>query len=752
MHIGDAVWQQEMERLSRTVQFAQQQLSQLVDAAQDQDKAMEEARESFLERVSIDIGGMDSTQGFLDLLEIGQASESIHAAQQEQKRNVQMQRVLKEMAMSPYFARIDFHKEGEQSRNVYIGRRTLMDDTTYEFYVYDWRSPIASLFYQYGVGPAHYDAPGGRIEGDITLKRQFEIQDGQLQYFFDADEQVLDSFLREMLARPSQVEMRDIVSTIQREQDAVIRDAEHDLLMVQGAAGSGKTSVALHRIAYLLYQKEQKNPLLPKDIMIISPSTVFERYISGVLPSLGERQVQTTRFDELLQAILPDVPLQPHSQWVESWMYKERHSEAAQRAHMLRQAPAFLHMLDRLLLALPRQILPFEDIDYAGACVAKRELSQAYVCARDRRVPLGIRMRMLEKAIWRQVREHRPRRMERLSRFAYSLPHHVMEAEAYARMISLRETAQIAERIARFTRVDVRALYRTMWEDETLLRSLAKGLIEESMIVSIREHMLVALSSDVLAFDDALAMAYLATHLYGSSATRAIRMIVVDEAQDMGLLHMHLLRNLFPYARFTVLGDMHQTLLFGTHDALYTTLEDVLKAKNCQLVTLDESFRCTREIFAFSRQFLPKDAKGTCFARSGDMPLVSGVKSQAEYTNLLLDELDVCKQKGYETIALLCKTEADGEAVYAQIKEHIACSFLQNDAYAHTKGITVLSLYMAKGLEFDAVIVCDADAAHYHSEEDKNLLYIACTRALHRLSVMYMGERSPLLAPGEEAS
>lgn len=210
--------------------------------------------------------------------------------------------LLENLIKSPDFARIDIRFDDEDTfANIYIGRTSLKEDKTHDIYVYDWRSPIASVFYRFVTGKVYYDAPGGRITGEVSLKRQYEINNGKMEYFFDADVQIVDEFLRKLLSQNPSLKMKTIVETIQREQDIVIRDMESDLMMVQGVAGSGKTSIALHRAAYRMYQGLQSG-LSAHNIIIISQNTLFEQYISQVLPELGENNIDSVVFEEIYRA------------------------------------------------------------------------------------------------------------------------------------------------------------------------------------------------------------------------------------------------------------------------------------------------------------------------------------------------------------------------------------------------------------------------------------------------------------------
>lgn len=303
-------WQPERDyeenRLTQTLNLAGKQLRAAKEAAEGIRSEIMEAKEEMWEDAPHGITNLSSMEDFEAIVELSQYQSAVINQIADYEGKERQIRLLQRIMESPYFARIDFVFDGEdEAEKIYIGRHLLKKENAQEIAVYDWRSPVAGVFYRFMTGKAFYDAPCGRITGEVTKKRQYEIKNGTLEYFFDADVEIVDEVLRQLLSQNATAKMKSVVETIQREQDVVIRDMENDLLMVQGVAGSGKTSIALHRAAYLMYQGLQ-NKLAANNILIVSPNMAFEQYISDVLPELGEEQAESMVFDDLLRAVIKD--------------------------------------------------------------------------------------------------------------------------------------------------------------------------------------------------------------------------------------------------------------------------------------------------------------------------------------------------------------------------------------------------------------------------------------------------------------
>ncbi len=735
--------------LEHTIAFVQREIAKLKQKREERETAISSAHEDVQEYAprADTISSLYSMQGFHDLAELSQyfqpESDQI-AAREKETATIQS---LGNMLDSPYFARIDFRFNGEEkAESIYIGRCTLMEKDTLTLHVHDWRAPVSSVFYRHGLGSASYEAPAGTVTGEVQLKRQYEIKQGNLLYFFDADIQIIDEFLRNLLSKNATPQMKTIVETIQKDQDIVIRDMESDVLLVQGAAGSGKTSIALHRVAYLMY-RELAGKLSANDILILSPSTVYEKYISNVLPELGESNVKTMLLEDIFQSIFAQDTIQSRGEWLEKLLScrEDRQAELLKSSMAFKGSYAFMKILDRLVLDLPRNWIDFQDVDYDGHCIAYRDVLKSAVCNPKKIAVLGMRLIWLEQEILEKVHRLRKNRIRKLNHFAARFPEHMTEMEEFARWISIRESSALLKEIRKFTRIDVKALYRRLFSDKKSFYRLAKGIVLPENIEEIFLLTSGQLAEEQIKYDDAGAMSYLFIRIHGCDDYSHIRQLVIDEAQDEELLHFALLRDLCPYARYTILGDVNQSIGKPADTSMYQHISAILNKGKSTFATMEKSFRCTEEIWRFSAKFLPPNMAGLCFSRSGEEPVVHGALSLSKMDDLLTEEAAACKEKGYGSIGLICKTEKDASIVYERLKSRMALRFIHHDSVAELKGTLVLPIFMAKGLEFDAVLVCDADQEHYHTEGDKGLLYIACTRALHRLNLFYTGEISPLL-------
>ena len=739
--------QAERSYLERTVDFARRQWELVKQKIQDQDANISAALEEMKENAPDDMSNLYSSEGFYDLAALSQFELPVLDQMTARETGVQTLRALDKMMDSPYFARIDFKFDGEDTpEKIYIGRATLMDQKTMTVHVHDWRAPISSVFYRFGPGPASFEAPGGMIRGKVNLKRQFEIRHGQLQYFFDADVQILDEFLRQLLSKHASPQMKTIVETIQKDQDIVIRDMENDVLLVQGAAGSGKTSIALHRIAYLMYQG-LGGRLSASDILILSPNTVFEEYISHVLPDLGENNVKTMLFEELFQSILKNVPLYTRSQCIERLLSCPDENQAAllKSSAAFKGSVAFVKILERLAKDLPKRWIAFQDIDYNGQRIARRNELKTAICNPKKIAPLGMRLVWLQKEILEKVHALHKGRIKKLTQFVHRYPEHAMEIDAFARYMSIRESAVLLQNICAFTQIDLLAVYRRLFEDKDTFYRLCAGIDLPENIELIRLQTIAQLNGSRLLYDDAAAVFYLHILVHGCGEYDQIRQVVLDEVQDEHPLHFAILRKLFPHARYTILGDVNQTIGKQEDMTLFRKLSDMLGKEKSAMVTLSKSFRCTMEIWRFSERFLTPGAAGECFSRSGDEPAIHRADDISQMDDRLIEEVAACKEKGYQSIGLICKTEKDAHALHLRLGGRLDEQLVKNDSLTQIRGTLILPIYLAKGLEFDAVLVCDADHAHYRTEDDKRLLYIASTRALHRLNLFYCGEISPLL-------
>lgn len=710
----------EEKRLAQTISLAEEQLKQAKEAADKKKSEIIEAKKDVRENTEHGITSLYTSDGFEALVELSQyinpVTDKIIDYEEEEHKILLLEKMIK----SPYFARIDFKFDDEDEfEKIYIGRSSLRKNSYQEMYVYDWRSPIASVFYRFMTGEAFYDAPCGRVTGELNLKRQYEIKNGKLEYFFDSDIQIVDEFLRQLLSQNTTAKMKAIVETIQHEQDVVIRDMENDLLMVQGVAGSGKTSIALHRAAYLMYQGLQTK-LSANNIMIISPNSIFEQYISNVLPELGEDNVISSVFEDILSELLNGRKIQSRNDFLENLIVNSKYKEISRNSIEFKTSSFFREILDQFLIDIPRQWIEFEDVYYEGKCVVSGQILKDKILGRPE-TPLGIKLEQLEDYILEQIfgtgkgRGHK------------------------------EEKNLIKQEIQKFIKIDIVELYKILFSNEAYFYSLLQNSNPSQNIKNIWKYTKENLEADSLYYDDAIAIAYLYLKIYGTNKYKNIKQVVIDEAQDYYPLQYEIFNLLFSNAKFTILGDMKQTLAKKEDISFYEQIQKILNKKKSSLIMLDKSFRCTNEILNFSLKFIEQSSQIKSFNRNGDSPKVYIADNSEIFIDEIVKEIKLCQEKGFQSICLICKTEKNSTYLFNKIKHKLDIQLIKNGSVSDLQGVFILPVYMSKGLEFDTVLICDADSQNYHDEDDKNLLYVACTRALHKLSLFCENEVSPLI-------
>lgn len=710
----------EEKRLAQTISLAEEQLKQAKEAADKKKSEIIEAKKDVRENTEHGITSLYTSDGFEALVELSQyinpVTDKIIDYEEEEHKILLLEKMIK----SPYFARIDFKFDDEDEfEKIYIGRSSLRKNSYQEMYVYDWRSPIASVFYRFMTGEAFYDAPCGRVTGELNLKRQYEIKNGTLEYFFDSDVQIVDEFLRQLLSQNTTAKMKAIVETIQHEQDVVIRDMENDLLMVQGVAGSGKTSIALHRAAYLMYQGLQTK-LSANNIMIISPNSIFEQYISNVLPELGEDNVISSVFEDILSELLNGRKIQSRNDFLENLIVNSKYKEISRNSIEFKTSSFFREILDQFLIDIPRQWIEFEDVYYEGKCVVSGQILKDKILGRPE-TPLGIKLEQLEDYILEQIfgtgkgRGHK------------------------------EEKNLIKQEIQKFIKIDIVELYKILFSNEAYFYSLLQNSNPSQNIKNIWKYTKENLEADSLYYDDAIAIAYLYLKIYGTNKYKNIKQVVIDEAQDYYPLQYEIFNLLFSNAKFTILGDMKQTLAKKEGISFYEQIQKILNKKKSSLIMLDKSFRCTNEILNFSLKFIEQSSQIKSFNRNGDSPKVYIADNSEIFIDEIVKEIKLCQEKGFQSICLICKTEKNSTYLFNKIKHKLDIQLIKNGSVSDLQGVFILPVYMSKGLEFDTVLICDADSQNYHDEDDKNLLYVACTRALHKLSLFCENEVSPLI-------
>lgn len=729
----------EQQYLQKTLDFIRENLAREEAICSDEKEQIILARKDMWENVSFR-GGFDNA------VEAHQVLESIQA--QSGRYDAAHKRIdhYRQSLDSPYFARIDFTENGFESsppEKIYIGLFTVQDEDSYETYVYDWRTPIASLFYRYETGPAQFDAPSGTIRGDISLKRQYEIKDGQLNYFFDSDVNITDNMLREALSHNASPQMRSIVETIQRQQDRIIRDTRNEALFVQGVAGSGKTSVALHRVAFQLYEGATQK-LYANNIVIISPNNLFGSYIANVLPSLGEKNVQSLTFEVLFSKVLTGVRLSARNALLDELINLPEDS-------LLREAvdfffsETFVQILDRFISYYSRKMIPYSDLYYDGKLLETRQEMSSFVLKACGRAPLAGALKLLEERLWIPIHKlRREHRLPHLQQFSGTFVQHLYDKKQFGRLLSIKELTRIKRQIKSFTEIDSRKLLTALTGDQHLFMRIAAGLALPEKIDQLLDLFYRRLTAgNALSYLEAMPLLYLHLRLFGNDLFPDIRQVVVDEAQDYYPIHLYILKCLFPAARYTVMGDYNQTIEKRETEQFYQDAARILDKKSSCLLTLNKGFRSSYEINEFSRRLLPEGNQMESFERHEKPPVILQSKDLAEMAAQAAQQIAEYQKEGYASIGIICKSKSQAQSLYGVLREQLSpdipLHLMDAERREIFSGVMLMPVYMAKGLEFDAAIVCFASDENYHDPSDRQLLYVACTRALHRLAILYFG-------------
>ncbi len=596
---------------------------------------------------------------------------------------------------NPYFGRIDFTDEDNNCEKIYIGLCSV--DKNFEYYVYDWRSPISSMFYNYGVGEASYISPEGKKRGQISLKRQFKFENAKIKHYFDTSINIEDPFLQDVLASSSSQKMKNIVTTIQQEQNEVIRNIEDKILIVQGSAGSGKTSVALHRIAYLLYQNKK---LTSNNIIIFSPNDVFSNYISDVLPELGESNVKETTFVHFAS-----FHLQGFNK-IESYL---EFSERYYKSEKFNQKD-FLQIKSKLSDELPQFISL-----YLTEIINNIAFNDDLVLNRKNLNIIGFEECIIQKEELRNMFHDRYSKvylMERLDCIATSLSDRLgISHKKYTKIIK-KKLKDIINR-----KINIKDIYNEIIASDKYLNQF-----------KIRGEK-ISSNCQLLKYENVLPLLYLTFEMSGYPCQSYIKQVVIDEAQDYTKLQFKLIHKVFRFADFTILGDVNQTINpFYKYNKL-DAVKDCFK-REIKYIELNKTYRSSYEIIEHNNKIL---GLTNCYAvrKSNNIGVLYKKDNLENKYNYIYEDILEMQQKGMKKIAVVTKNYSETNQIYEHLKERLNIKLVSEK---EINDLIVLPVSIAKGLEFDGVIVY-SDEKNKYSTFDKNLFYIACTRAQHQLIV-----------------
>ena len=655
------------------------------------------------------------------------------------------------LLLSPYFARVDFRENGDKNiEEIYIGLYSFINTDTMEVVIHDWRAPVSSVFYEHELGAAEYKTHGGLVCGEVSMKRQFKIKDSKLLYMFDSSVKIDDEILQEILSGNASERMKSIVTTIQKEQNRVIRFEEGKVLIVQGAAGSGKTSIALHRIAYLLY--EDRN-LKSSNIIIFSPSHIFNDYISNVLPELGENNVIQTTFSEytakLIKRVVGIESLHNHMEYILS-QKADRFDDIRENGYRYKNSGEFLDAMRQYAGELSDKADYLRDVYYDRKIVIKgSELRKVYN-ASDKRIPVNKRLAAVrERAFYLLARAQEIKKAE-LKKKANSANISAREAAAVVRIELMREFRGVKDEVFRMTKIDLYETYRSFFNSSFYFEAGKVFGLTEDELKAIGKHAIDNINNRIINYEDSTVLAYLKCVIDELPDIKGIKHVVIDEAQDYSPLHYEIFKKVFPESSFTILGDMNQLMNPYRSSVSFDSIADVFGRAGSAVLRLSKSYRSTREITEFTKAMLPSDMQIEGLNRPGRLPEVIKLNENSDIKKLLAVDIKKLLEDGMKSIAILCRTAEDCSSLYKLLKDEIELSMVTKDDDFFKKGVVVLPSYLCKGLEFDAVLVYGADEENYGTEGDRRLLYTLCTRALHILKVYYEGTLSPIISGVDE--
>lgn len=612
-------------------------------------------------------------------------------------------RELNVLREAPYFAKIVCREPGEPgTEQFYIGRFGLNRENDLEPVIVDWRAPIASLYYAGKLGELSYRAPVGEVRMDVLQKRQFIIRKGSLEGLFDSTSEITDEILQLVLSKKAGEKLRDIIMSIQAEQDRLIRYDRRKTIVVDGVAGSGKTTIALHRVAYLLYNFRD---VLQDKVLIIGPNNIFMDYISTVLPSLGETGIRQATFREFASGLMNNPGIASYQDSMERIANREvGYIEECRR----KESEEYVEELDGLAADLENSCFSIRDVMFFGSVIVPAQETGEMFRGHFRSMPLFRRSRKIRRIIfsrikdesWRLVNEIQKKHREKLD----SLSEAELEIEGnnleFIRRNSIREVVREA----------AGAKKSLSWLDSPDILDIYRKFN----------------SGSELTFHDLAPLLYLSLKLDGLKVKGEIKHIVVDEAQDFSALQFRVLQELTGCRSFTIVGDSNQRLIPAAAEAAMTDLGGILEGTEIESFRLRTSYRSTKQIMEFSNRFL------------GDEAIIPVVREGAAVEEKHFNDAEVLareaaekiseyEEKGYESIAVICRNTAEARAIGKRIREKLKVVIFDSEDMIYKGGTVAIPAYFAKGMEFDCTICIATE------KDDDKMKYVMATRALHEM-------------------
>lgn len=628
----------------------------------------------------------------------------------------------------PYFGRLDFQEDGKEDvMPIHIGKVGVSDKDTMKPIVIDWRAPVASMFYSFTGGDelAFYHSPDGLVEGDVYLKRNISIRKRELERVVDTyvkgneDVSHADDFLLYRLGENKDNKLKDIVSTIQSEQNDIIRAERNLPLLIQGVAGSGKTTIALHRLAFLIY--EYREQLEAERMIVFAPNSLFLDYISSVLPELGVGNISQTTFpDWALRTLDGSVKLKQTEEKMKE-AFSINRDEKKVMLGKLKGTLEFKSFIEERMIQFEKELLPTKDFEAWDKAVIPVEDVKKWMQVEYKHYPLKKRRERLVGRMKRWIEIE-------LKKFGETNEKKLLKKEA---------TKRLSTYMNFWPKMSPLSLYSSMLKSKEILEVLPEELVQETEKNSRKKEVYV---------EDLPALIYIHHRITGIEIGQKFHHVVIDEAQDFSPFQVYVLKEITLGNSFTILGDLSQAIYDYQGIEDWNAFKEVFQETGYYELT--RSYRSTKEIIEFANEII-KNAEipvglATPVFRSGEDVKIIRVEDQFIEIVKTLQHL---QNEDVKTIAVIGRTDDECRDIYEKLTNAgLTVNFIEADQSKYEGGISVVPVYLAKGLEFDAVLLIDVDEEHYkNTKHDAKLLYVGCTRSLHDLWIFYSGEASPLI-------
>ncbi|GGD16201.1 RNA polymerase recycling motor HelD [Pontibacillus salipaludis] len=743
-------YQEELDRLT----FTKVYMDSVIAAQQSDQETLKKRQESTV--ASLDF--KDSSLKYQDML----THANFMKMSREQLEN------LKKLRKKPYFARIDYHRKEKPEREIfYIGKVSLFDRETQQPIILDWRSPLANVYYEGRVGDVSYEAHGEWYEGNVSLKRQYSIEEGKLLDFRDIDITTKDDLLQDSLSQNADHRLTEIVSTIQEEQNRVIRADLRKPIVVQGAAGSGKTTIALHRVSYFLYTLQ--DIFRPEEMLILAPNRLFIDYMKEVLPELGVEKARSTTFVDYVQLITGHTfTVQTQHETLMNVLEHSGEEKAILKMAEWKGSMSIQTVLDHFIQHVKKEFLVEEDLKIAGFRVVNGKKMKKLFLEDYSYLPFYKRKEKIRQILISDVRRKKKVMLEKmtkkyddeLDRALYGIKDAdkrkrrvsflLDQKDAKLKQIETESKKAVRVYMKQYPNASLSEYFTRFYKEEELFDTLLEKYLSKEDRQFMRTHTLEQLNKNKVDAEDLAMLLYLQANLYGLDPDYKAKKVVMDEAQDYSYMEFVSLKRALNTDLFTIVGDLAQGIYqYRGLKQWQPILEHVFREPN--YLTLQKTYRTTMEIMEVANSILTSMDANLPLAepvlRRGDQPSFHYLGEEG-WEKALYEEYKRLKEEGFKSFALIGKTVKECQMIYHSLSSYFpneSLQFIQGNEEMKKDSVIILPVYLAKGLEFDCVFLVNQNESYAKEELDRKLLYVAMTRPLHRLQFWAQEQASFLL-------